>query len=280
MRNKLLAWSDWQDFDTGIESGHRVYAIGDVHGLSSQFITLLDALESDAGEIRTSTLVLLGDLVDRGPDSIGAVDAAITAAGRSFSKIVPLMGNHEQMLRLTLAGKNFSDYLLWQMNGADSTIDQLDYFPFDIEFSARRLGKGLRAAFGETRFEFINSLKSHHVEGSLLFVHAGVHPRKSLKEHFAQPWRSVTDDHWAWIRFPFLSTPHPARGKIVVHGHTPVHLLNEADNSPNSEFDLHLVRDGRMNLDAGSYVTGKVAGAMFERSRYRVLIAKGSIGYQ
>ena len=280
MQNDLLAWSGWQNSDTGLEPGHRVYAVGDVHGRSSQFDALLDAFESDAREARSSTLIVLGDLVDRGPDSIGAIDAAIMAAGRGFSKTVPLMGNHEQMLRLTLAGQSLSDFLLWQMNGADSTIDELDSVPLDIGFSvsAGRLGRGLRDAFGATRVEFMNGLESHHVEGNLLFVHAGVHPRKSLKAHFAQPWHSVTDDHWAWIRFPFLSTPHPARGKIVVHGHTPVHLMNAADDSPSSEFDPHLIRDGRMNLDAGSYATGKVAGAIFERGRCRVLIAKGSSG--
>ena len=280
MRNNLLAWSDWHEFDTGLKSGHRVYAIGDVHGQSSQFRTLLDAFESDASETQSSTLITLGDLVDRGPDSIGAIDAAIAAAVRGFSKTVPLMGNHEQMLRLTLAGQSLGDFLLWQMNGAESTIEELGSVPLDIGSGAARFGQDLREAFGTTRVKFMNSLESHHVEGNLLFVHAGVHPRKSLKRHFAQPWHSVTEDHWTWIRFPFLSTPHPARGKIVVHGHTPVHLLNAADNSTNSEFDPHLIRDGRMNLDAGSYATSNVAGAIFERNRYRVLIANGSIGCQ
>ena len=68
------------------------------------------------------------------------------------------MGNHEQMLRLTLAGQSLSDFLLWQMNGADSTIDELDSVPLDIGFSvsAARLGRGLRDAFGTTRVEFMN----------------------------------------------------------------------------------------------------------------------------
>ena len=273
MRKNLLARSGWRDSDTGLESSHRVYAIGDVHGLSSQFMALLDAFEADARSAQSSTLVVLGDLVDRGHDNIGAVDAAIAATGRDFSKTVPLMGNHEQMLRLTLAGQSLSDFALWRMNGADSTISELAPLSINIGSGAAQLGRDLRDAFGAERVEFMNKLESHHVEGNLLFVHAGVHPRKSLEEHFAQPWHSATDDHWAWIRFPFLDTPHPARGKIVVHGHTPVQLLNSEEDSPGSEFDLHLIRDGRMNLDAGSYGTGRVAGAIFERSRYRVLIA-------
>ena len=271
-----LARSGWREFDTGLESSHRVYAVGDVHGQSSQFMALLDAFETDARSARSSTLVVLGDLVDRGHDCIGAVDAAIAAAGRGFSKTVPLMGNHEQMLRLTLAGQSLSDFALWRMNGADSTIGELDSLSIDIGSGAARLGRDLRDAFGAERVEFMDRLGSHHAEGNLLFVHAGVHPRKSLEEHFAQPWHSVTDDHWAWIRFPFLSTPQPAPGKIVVHGHTPVQLLNSEEGSPRSEFDPHLIHDGRMNLDAGSYGTGRVAGAIFERSRYRVLIADRS----
>ena len=48
--------------------GERHYVIGDVHGRCDLFDALLDAIEkdmADAGELET-TIVLLGDLVDRG----------------------------------------------------------------------------------------------------------------------------------------------------------------------------------------------------------------------
>ena len=44
----------------------RTIIIGDIHGCIRPFSALLDAVDLDVG---SDTLVLLGDLLDRGPDS-------------------------------------------------------------------------------------------------------------------------------------------------------------------------------------------------------------------
>ncbi len=66
----------------------RLIAVGDIHGCLSEFNELLDQLELTAGD----RLVLLGDLVNRGPDSPGVIDRAKAAGALS------LMGNHELRL--------------------------------------------------------------------------------------------------------------------------------------------------------------------------------------
>jgi serine/threonine protein phosphatase 1 len=61
-----------------IPAGIRVYAIGDVHGRDDLFSDLLDKIEADH-QSRTSAqsvLILLGDLIDRGPDSRAVVERA------------------------------------------------------------------------------------------------------------------------------------------------------------------------------------------------------------
>src|SRR5918999_1425667 len=73
------------------------FVIGDVHGRRVQLQKLIGMLPFDAA--RGDTLVLLGDLVDRGEDVPGTV-ADVIALRRSlpFERMVILRGNHEQML--------------------------------------------------------------------------------------------------------------------------------------------------------------------------------------
>ena len=66
----------------------RIIAIGDIHGCHLEFAELLDRL-APAPEDR---LVLLGDLVNRGPDSAAVIDLAIK------HRALSLLGNHEARL--------------------------------------------------------------------------------------------------------------------------------------------------------------------------------------
>jgi predicted phosphodiesterase len=66
----------------------RLIAVGDIHGCHAEFAELLNQLELKAGD----RVVLLGDLVNRGPDSTKVIDLA-----RSIGA-VSLLGNHELRL--------------------------------------------------------------------------------------------------------------------------------------------------------------------------------------
>ncbi|MFA5058299.1 MAG: metallophosphoesterase [Opitutaceae bacterium] len=66
----------------------RLIAIGDIHGCHAEFAELLDRL----APAKDDQLILLGDLVNRGPDSTKVIDLARLAGARS------LLGNHELRL--------------------------------------------------------------------------------------------------------------------------------------------------------------------------------------
>jgi predicted phosphodiesterase len=66
----------------------RLIAIGDIHGCHQEFADLLDKLQLE----RTDRLVLLGDLINRGPDSCKVIDLAREHGA------VSLLGNHELRL--------------------------------------------------------------------------------------------------------------------------------------------------------------------------------------
>jgi len=66
----------------------RLIAVGDIHGCHIEFAEMLELLELQGGD----RLVLLGDLVNRGPDSNRVIDLARAAGSTS------LLGNHELRL--------------------------------------------------------------------------------------------------------------------------------------------------------------------------------------
>ena len=66
----------------------RLIAVGDIHGCHHEFSDLLQLLELQAGD----RVVLLGDIVNRGPDSIKVIDLA------RVTNAISLLGNHELRL--------------------------------------------------------------------------------------------------------------------------------------------------------------------------------------
>src|SRR6476469_8482460 len=87
------------------QPGWRAYVIGDVHGCLDLLDRLIAGIADDhavRGPAR-GLIVLLGDLIDRGPDSAGVLRRL-----RSFDlpgfRMVRLAGNHEEVLLKILAG--------------------------------------------------------------------------------------------------------------------------------------------------------------------------------
>ena len=105
-----------------------IFAIGDIHGRSDLIGALIDEAAREPKLVETRVIVLLGDLVDRGPDSLGAIDLAIGAKARvDADEAIALMGNHEAMMRLALDPETPSEEALdafdtWIADGGDRTL--------------------------------------------------------------------------------------------------------------------------------------------------------------
>jgi serine/threonine protein phosphatase 1 len=264
--------------------GVEIFAVGDIHGRSD----LLDALfEEAARQPRRAAhrvVVLLGDLVDRGADSLGAIDLALEAAERAAAdETVALMGNHEAMMRLALdAATPHEDAIdalqTWIVNGGDKTLAEFMRFsatPADLDDLLSDARQSLPPRVGD----WLASLKSHWRSRGLLFVHAGVNPGVDLESFLAEPWNAPLatlggDQHWAWVRRPFLSAepgPQGYGGYFVVHGHTPNDL--RSDPSPADQ-----IRRFRLNLDSGSVMTGVATMAILRGASAEVVTARGPSG--
>lgn len=94
----------------------RTILIGDVHGCSAALEALLDKVMPGSED----TLVMLGDLFDRGPDSWDVFQTVQWLAERFGDRFVLLRGNHEDYL---LAEKlSFGQMLVWKRVGREATV--------------------------------------------------------------------------------------------------------------------------------------------------------------
>jgi serine/threonine protein phosphatase 1 len=181
----------------GAEVG-RTIAIGDVHGCSAALAALLDAV----APAREDTLVTLGDLIDHGPDSPGVLRLLIDLARRC--RLVPLLGNHEEMLLAALADR--AGLRKWLACGGVGTLQSYGW----VSGGPRR---PLSAWIPEPHRQFLACCRPYFETATHLFVHAGLVPELPIDRQpaLALRWR-VTDARTA--------RPH-ASGKVVVVGHTP-----------------------------------------------------------
>ena len=264
----------------GVSPEAEVFVVGDIHGRSDLLAALIDEAAREPKLRDRRAIVFLGDLVDRGPDSLGAIDLAIGAKARvGADEAVALMGNHEAMMRLALDPETpWADAIdaldTWIANGGDRTMAEFvetDQAPEDLD----ALLKTARAALPPRVRAWLESLRASWRSGDTLFVHAGVNPQVELEAFLALPWntplaRLDEDRHWAWVRWPFLEY-RPLKGFsgfFVVHGHTP----NDARRDP-SHADQ--IAGFRLNLDAGSGMTGMAKMAIIRGRQAEVVAARG-----
>lgn len=106
------------------ENYRNVFIVGDLHGCYNRLMAQLDELSFDRN---LDLLISVGDLIDRGEQSLECLDLIIE------KWFVCVRGNHEQMAIDALTGK--ADGLLWFHNGGDWFM-RLDY---DQEILARAL---------------------------------------------------------------------------------------------------------------------------------------------
>ena len=261
-----------------LERDVELFAIGDVHGQADVLSAVLDqisAIPRIPGSRRE--IIFLGDLIDRGSDSLGAVALAMTSAkSASADRTVFLPGNHELMLHDVLEG---GDPNLWLLNGGRTVMDEVDpdwrSLPWDAAL------RSLRTALPRRWIESIATAPSHLTAGDLLFVHAGVDPQAD-RVAFLDRHRPMGELHWATIRHAFLTwdegwdrgdAGEAVRGPtVIVHGHTPA--IRSSLWETRAELSQMDGIDGfrAICLDAGATSRPQIGWARFWREDRRSMV--------
>lgn len=222
--------------------GERLYAIGDVHGRLDLLDVLLEQIRLDSARRKgdaATRLVLLGDLIDRGPHSAQVVRRVM--AGCDWAATTTLMGNHElamiealdgdrDMLRLWLAQGGVEALASW---GVDNKVLEAGSEAETIAVASAAVPAAERAWIANRPLSF--------ARGDYLFVHAGIRPGVPLDR---QSRRDLL-----WIRDPFLLSARD-HGVVVVHGHTVSQDVEDRGN--------------RIGIDTGAYATGRLTALGIE----------------
>jgi serine/threonine protein phosphatase 1 len=277
MRAIAVSLSEWKPAPFAL-NGETVFAIGDVHGCGDELESLLDEVRAIGTDLpNRKELVFLGDLIDRGPRNLKTLRLWANAPeAYGVDATHRLLGNHEQLLMLAMAGGPHAQKAraMWLSDaiGGRTVLNEMQEAAgrSDADPSAQLF----RGALGEEVYRLFMGMQSHVALGNTIFVHAGLEPKMSVAACLAVSWQSFTEARWAWVHADFLQWQGGFAGKVVVHGHTPPHMHREMTGQD----DPHLFAFDRLGLDGGTTRTGIVVGAQVETGRYRILRAAAATG--
>lgn len=221
-----------------------LYAVGDVHGRIDLYreMEAQIAAEDEPGE---KLIVLLGDLIDRGPDSAGMIDHLLAPAPAGTTRLC-LLGNHEEMAIQFLLDPD--PKAAWLSHGGAEMLMSYGIArdPQALrQLSRRALAMRIAAHVPQEHFDFLHSLPLFLRAGPHFLCHAGIDPAVALD---AQDRRALL---WS-RRFLDPESPPPvglAPGGVVVQGHVPIEAAAQ--------------RGWRINVDTGAYITGRLSAVRF-----------------
>ncbi len=232
-----------------------VYVIGDIHGCPDLVTRLLVEINRDVETTNQNNphLIFVGDYIDRGEDSAGAL-ALLMALQTSYpDKVTCLMGNHEKML-LDFLDRPEDRGGRWLRNGGLQTLASFRVGGLSETASATQLLKArdeLLGALPNGTEDWLRGLPLTWVSGNVCVTHAGVNP--------ALPICQQDDKTLLWGHRDFLAAP---RRDVfwVVHGHT---VVGRAE-----------AKDGRISVDTGACFTGRLTVAVITYESVRFLETK------
>lgn len=235
------------------------FVCSDIHG---QYDAWLDALiKSNINLQEGNRLIILGDLIDRGPDSLACVEFAFELMNRYPKQVTYLMGNHEKMLLDFLNNNPDSpdgyinlmiDGTHWYRNGGHAAVSS---FLGDAELDRENF-YAVRATLKKKHPDLIkrlNELPYYKVddENNCVYVHAGFRSGRRLEEQYKEDM--------LWIREEFFRSFRPVEGdvlegKLIVHGHTPVQYMPDYQGEGFYQGKHHICVDGGAALEEGVLV--------------------------
>ena len=219
-----------------LDNGRNVWIIGDVHGFSQTLEELLESLKLEPDDF----VVLLGDLIDRGPNSARVVEIV-----KNECNIFSLKGNHESMMVEAIDSEELISYLpdaqSWYRNGGIATLSSY----------ISSIGRTKVLDRVNSDVEWMDNLPSEIVLDSWRLVHAGYDPRKDLDNQ--------DEEIHLWIRNPFYRTDNVIdKDRSVVFGHTvtaylPNHNMQDLGKTWHSSIQLGDGRSSMIGLDTCLY---------------------------
>lgn len=169
----------------------RTIAIGDIHGCRRTLDALLDMVRPR----RDDMLVVLGDCIDRGPDSRGVIERLLSL--RDGCTLVCIKGNHEELMLQSRDDRR--TFRMWQSWGGVQTLDS---------YAATQW-----TDIPTAHLAFMAGWMPYLETSTHIFTHAAYDPDLPLAATSSQVLR------WQSLQDHMPDRPHRT-GKVVIVGHT------------------------------------------------------------
>ncbi len=168
----------------------RTFAIGDIHGCDTAFESVLELIAPSTDD----TLVVLGDVIDRGPNSARVLEMLLQLS--ADANVVFVLGNHEEMMFQAL--ETGVEDSMWIMHGGQQTLTSY--------------GGGVENMPAE-HLDFIKrKAVNYWATDTEIFVHANLDVDIPLDQQTTQQLR--------WQHLTGYERPHPSARRVFC-GHTP-----------------------------------------------------------
>jgi len=218
------------------------WVVGDLHGCFDEFMVMKDKIEA---KDPSATLLLLGDIIDRGPKSRALMDWAIENVSPEGSYQM-ILGNHEDSLIRDFRNARF--YFSKMFGGASNDISKRlsNYYHLEKEF--------VGVTFEEFE-KYIRLFKSLPLYREVRVNNTNYVIAHAWYDRFRRP------DTLLWYRDVDRCNSYrmkytPIKDEILIHGHTPT-ILDDCTQhgiTPGKVWD----KGESINLDCG--LVYKVAG--------------------
>ncbi|SEM95088.1 MULTISPECIES: metallophosphoesterase family protein [unclassified Paenibacillus] len=186
----------------------RTIMISDIHGCIDQLDQILQLTEYNSTKDK---LILLGDYVDRGPNSKEVVDKVIQLVMNHNA--IALRGNHDQRLVDLINSDSVTVRSKFLEHGGKQTLQSY----CDInneEISDEILNQAIE--FIKTHYyhhiDYISKLPFYHEDKDHIYVHAGLNP------NFID-WKNQPEHDFMYIKDEFIRASFDLNKKIIF-GHT------------------------------------------------------------
>lgn len=237
--------------------GRLIYAIGDVHGRNDLLVRMMQQIRQDCGpRVRSgddrAVVILLGDYVDRGGQSMQVINHILDLRVAGEFEIKALKGNHEEAFLKFIEEPEFGP--TWALHGGVETLASYGVrapSPRDTLEHWEKAHADFVGAVPPFHRSFLETLSLTATFGDYVFVHAGVQPGRPLSEQ--------QEHNLLWIRGEFLRHREPFE-KRVVHGHTPAARVE--------------ILKTRIGVDTGAYASGVLSAVRLFEGQENIIQAR------
>lgn len=208
----------------------RTLVISDIHGCYTSFNELLAVMNYQPED---DQLILLGDFVDRGPQSRQVVEQVISLVQNEGA--IAIQGNHDERLVDVMLERSEQALMKFSDHGGRQTAESYAGITQGTVDHIITCAKTVIHEQYAHHLTFLDELPYYYEDDHFIYVHAGLNPNYLN-------WKKQPKRDFLYMKEPFLSRPTTV-SKTIIFGHTKVMDIH---GKPDIWFG-----EGKIGIDGG-----------------------------